>query len=186
MLLVLGGCERPAEDAGPPPGPIVTEQAAPPASAQAAEPPESSIEITLNDPSGEQVATAQLREQAEGVMIVLRATRLPGGQNGFHFHQIGRCEGPVFESAGDHFNPTRRQHGFDNPRGPHLGDLPNLMVQPDGTATQSLLARNVTLAPGPRSVRGRALVVHAGRDDHRTDPSGNSGERIACGVVPGT
>ncbi|CAN5787020.1 N/A [soil metagenome] len=184
MLLVLGGCERPAEEAAPPLRPVIVEKEVPPAITPAAVPTESSTELTLNDPSGQQVATVQLREQAEGVMIVLRATGLPSGQNGFHFHQIGRCNGPTFETAGDHFNPTRRQHGFDNPRGPHLGDLPNLMVQPDGTATQSLLARDVTLAPGARSVRGRALVVHAGRDDHRTDPSGNSGERIACGVVP--
>ena len=141
-------------------------------------------QVVLHDAGGEQVATAQLREQAEGVMVTLDATRLPGGQNGFHFHEIGRCEGSGFASAGSHFNPTSRQHGFENSRGAHLGDLPNLIVQSDGTATQSLLARNLMLAPGLNSVRGRSLVVHADRDDYRTDPSGNSGERVACGVVP--
>ncbi len=88
---------------------------------------------------------------------------------------------PSFGSAGGHFNPTHRQHGFENPQGPHLGDLPNLVIQRDGSATQSLLARNVTLAAGTSSVRGRSLVVHAERDDYRTDPAGNSGDRVACG-----
>jgi Cu-Zn family superoxide dismutase len=184
MLFALGGCERPAEEAAPPPAATGTEQTAPPAIPQAIEPTQPTAGIALNDADGQQVATAQLREQAEGVMVVLSATGLPGGQNGFHFHETGRCEGPGFGSAGNHFNPTHRQHGFENPRGPHLGDLPNLMIQTDGSATQSLLARNVTLAPGARSVRGRSLVVHAGRDDYRTDPSGNSGDRVACGVVP--
>ena len=186
MLFVLGGCEPPAEEAAPPPEATRMEQTAPPATPQPAEPTGPTAEFVLHDSGGQQVATAQLREQAEGVMVLLTATGLPGGQNGFHFHETGRCEGPSFVSAGAHFNPTNRQHGFDNPQGPHLGDLPNLMIQPDGTATQSLLARNVTLAPGASSLRGRSLIVHAGRDDYRTEPSGNSGDRVACGVVPAT
>jgi Cu-Zn family superoxide dismutase len=118
-------------------------------------------------------------------MVTIEVVGLRRGTRGFHFHASGRCEPPEFGSAGPHFNPAKRQHGFDNPRGPHLGDLPNLIVQGEGSTVQSLFARGATLAPGPQSVRGRALVIHAERDDYRSDPSGDSGDRIACGVVPG-
>lgn len=184
LALVLSACNGPSEETVPPPAAIGTEQAPPPAPPQMVEPTEPTAEVTLTDTDGEQVATAQLREQAEGVMVTLNATGLPGGQKGFHFHEAGRCDGPSFGSAGGHFNPSRRQHGFENPRGPHLGDLPNLVIPRGGTATQSLLAPNLTLGLGANSVRGRSLVVHAERDDYRTDPFGNSGDRLACGTVP--
>lgn len=184
LVIALNACEGPPAETVPAPAAKGAEQMAPPTPPQPAEPTNPTAEVTLNDVDGQQVATAQLREQAEGVMVTLNAASLPAGLRGFHFHEGGHCAGPSFASAGGHFNPTRRQHGFENPQGPHLGDLPNLVIQRDGTATQTLLARNVTLAAGTSSVRGRSLVVHAERDDYRTDPAGNSGDRVACGVVP--
>lgn len=186
LLVVLNACSRPVDETVPPPAATNVEQTVPPAPPQAPEPTNPVAEVALNDTAGQQVATAHLREQAEGVMVTLNAASLPSGLRGFHFHEGGHCAGPSFASAGGHFNPTRREHGFENPQGPHLGDLPNLVIQRDGTATQTLLARNVTLAAGRTSVRGRSLVVHAERDDYGTDPSGNSGDRVACGIVPGS
>ena len=99
---------------------------------------------------------------------------------------MGKCEPPEFTTAGSHFNPEGKKHGLSNPEGPHAGDLPNLDVAADGTGQVHYLATKVTLNPGPASLfdaDGTAVVVHANADDHFTDPTGNSGGRIACGVI---
>lgn len=144
--------------------------------------------VTLRDNTGRTVGTALLAPATDGVQVVLNVARLPAGEHGVHVHQTGQCDPPDFASAGPHFNPTTRQHGFENPQGSHAGDLPNMVVDASGRGTLSAIARGVTLAgEGANSLHkpgGTALVVHAARDDYRTDPSGNSGARIACGVIP--
>jgi Cu-Zn family superoxide dismutase len=140
----------------------------------------------LRDASGKEVGTATLAPAGGSVKIDLKLKDLPPGAHAFHVHSVGRCDPPSFESAGPHFNPTNRQHGHQNPQGAHAGDLPNLEVRPDGTAQVSLLAPGLTLGEGQGSLFGKegtALVVHASPDDGRTDPAGNAGARIACGVI---
>jgi len=110
---------------------------------------------------------------------------LEPGEYGFHVHQVGRCA-PTFDAAGDHFNPTDRQHGLLDPDGPHAGDLPNVVVADDGTTSYVVNTRLVTLGEGERSIfddDGSAVMLHAQADDYLTDPSGTSGDRIACGVI---
>ena len=137
---------------------------------------------------GTEIGTATLTQGATGVDIVVDLAFLQAGEKGFHIHEVGSCETPGFESAGGHFNPTSAQHGFDVTGGPHAGDLRNLEVETDdGTARGTLTAEMVTLASGqPNSLLdadGSALVVHISPDDYTTQPSGASGERIACGVI---
>jgi Cu-Zn family superoxide dismutase len=144
--------------------------------------------ITLRDASGRTVGTALLTPATEGVQVVLSASGLPAGVHGVHIHQTGLCDAPDFTSAGGHFNPASRQHGTENPNGPHAGDLPNLTVDANGRGTLNAVAMGVTLDGGAansvRKTGGTSLMVHATADDYRTDPSGNSGARIACGVIP--
>jgi superoxide dismutase, Cu-Zn family len=145
--------------------------------------------VELIDRQGNSVGGARLEQDGEGVRVSIRVTGLtPGQEHGLHFHQTGRCE-PPFESAGGHFAPESRQHGFQNPQGPHAGDLPNLRANEQGVADTTFVATAVTLTTGVQNSLfdgdGSALVVHAQPDDYRTDPSGNSGDRIACGAVLG-
>ena len=146
--------------------------------------------ITLRDAAGRTVGTALLTPATEGVQVVLSASGLPAGVHGVHILQTGLCDAPDFTSAGGHFNPTSRQHGTQNPAGPHAGDLPNLTVDANGRGTLNAVAMGVTLeGSGANSLRkagGTSVMVHATADDYRTDPSGNSGARIACGVIPPT
>jgi superoxide dismutase, Cu-Zn family len=147
---------------------------------------EAEARATLLNAQGETVGTATLREVGETVRISIRVSGLPQGEKGIHIHQVGSCDPPTFESAGGHFAPQGRQHGFDSPAGPHAGDLRNINVGADGTAQQELTTDLVTLRDGPNSIfdaDGTSLVIHAGPDDYRTDPSGQSGDRIACGVI---
>jgi Cu-Zn family superoxide dismutase len=141
----------------------------------------------LRDASGRVVGTAVLLQEGSEVRLVLDVAGLPPGDKGVHLHEVGRCEAPGFESAGAHFNPTKAAHGTQNPRGPHAGDLPNLTVDAKGIGHLEVSLKGVSLAKkGPTSLvdgDGTALVVHAERDDLRTDPAGNSGARIACGVI---
>lgn len=144
--------------------------------------------VTLRDTGGRTVGTALLTPATDGVQVVLSVNGLPPGVHGVHLHMTGQCDAPEFTSAGGHFNPASRQHGFENPNGSHAGDLPNMTVDANGRGSLNGIARGVTLeGGGANSLRkpgGTALVVHASADDYRTDPSGNSGARIACGVIP--
>jgi Cu-Zn family superoxide dismutase len=143
----------------------------------------------LRNEKGEAVGSVLLRAAPGGVLLVVRATGLPPGTHGFHIHETGKCE-PPFQSAGGHFNPSGAKHGLLNPEGPHAGDLPNVTVAADGTLHVELFTPLVVLGSGTSGAKnvlfdadGSALVIHAGADDHRTDPSGHSGGRIACGVI---
>lgn len=140
---------------------------------------------TLKDAQGVAVGTATLTETPHGVLLRATLTGVPAGAHAFHIHTNGACE-PPFASAGGHFNPTGRQHGIENAMGMHAGDMPNLQVGADGRLTVEVLAPDVTLKPGANSLfkeGGTALVLHGGADDHTSDPAGNAGPRIACGVI---
>ena len=135
---------------------------------------------------GQKIGAAQVRASDNGVRIDLEVSQLTPGLHGIHIHNVGKCEGPDFTTAGPHLNPTSKKHGKDNPQGPHAGDLLNLQVNAEGIGKASLLDSNATLGEGPNSLfheGGTSLVIHADADDYKTDPAGNSGPRIACGVL---
>ena len=140
----------------------------------------------LHNAAGQVVATATLTQVGGAVRVVLEAQGLPPGVKGVHIHAVGKCDSPDFTTAGSHFNPQGRQHGALNPQGSHAGDLPNITIGTDGKGRLESTTQLVTLLAGPTSVfdpDGSAIVVHAAPDDFRTDPTGNSGARIACGVI---
>jgi Cu-Zn family superoxide dismutase len=141
----------------------------------------------MRDGAGNAVGTLRLEQTRAGVRIAGDLSGLPAGTHGIHLHQVGRCEGPGFTTAGGHFNPAARHHGLDNPAGPHAGDLPNIVVPESGRASVQLVDDRVTLdsasAGGVFDSDGTALVIHAAADDQQSDPAGNSGARIVCGVV---
>src|SRR5699024_1463934 len=143
--------------------------------------------VTLTNNEGENVGSAVLQEVDEGVHIKVDATHLPSGTHGFHIHETGACEAPDFESAGGHFNPTDAEHGLENPDGPHAGDLPNIEVDEDGTIQDDIVADMVTLEKGQENSLldgdGSSLMIHSDADDHVSQPAGDAGDRIACGVI---
>ena len=143
----------------------------------------------LKDANGKEVGTATFARTKEGVTVSLQVAGLPPGTHAFHVHGVGKCDPPDFKSAGPHFNPGDRKHGKKNPQGHHAGDLPNVVVGADGKGQVSALLADVSLGEGPASLfqpGGTAVVVHADPDDEMTDPAGNAGARIACGVVTAT
>lgn len=144
------------------------------------------VKATFYNTEGEEIGNAVLEEGKEGVSISLLVRDLSPGFHGFHIHAVGKCEPPDFTSAGAHFNPHGKEHGLKNPKGAHAGDLDNLFVGNDGTARGEWLVKGVTLGSGDHSLfhpDGTALVIHANPDDEVTDPIGNAGTRIACGVI---
>jgi Cu/Zn superoxide dismutase len=146
-----------------------------------------SVTTKIINGQGAQVGTAVLTQMADTVRIELQAQGLPPGTHGIHFHETGKCDPPSFESAQAHFNPATKEHGFHNPKGFHAGDLPNIAVDQSGNVHVVINSRNVTLKPGEANSLlkegGTALVIHEKADDYVTDPAGNSGARIACGVI---
>lgn len=161
----------------------------------------------IKDAQGKSVGEATLTQMAHGVVIVAELSGLPPGQHGMHIHAVGKCEPPAFTSAGGHFNPTGHKHGYNAAAGPHIGDLTNVIVAGDGKATVDVFVPDLSLgdsqvasgtsapdkaaaaasaSPAAHNVfdqGGAALVIHAKADDYATDPAGNSGDRIACGVI---
>lgn len=134
--------------------------------------------------AGRALGTLTLTEGAEGITLSGRLSGLPPGEHAIHLHGTGRCQ-PPFDSAGDHWNPTNREHGLQNPEGPHLGDLPNVQVTGDSSVTVQVATRGGTFRGSNAllDADSAAVVIHVQPDDHRTAPSGGSGDRIACGVV---
>lgn len=130
---------------------------------------------------GKEVGRAVATETGGSVRVSVEAMGVTPGAHGVHVHTVGRCDAPSFETAGPHWNPTGRQHGTENPAGPHAGDMPNLMAGTDGRGSVAITLPSGTMA-GLLDGDGSAFVIHAAADDLRTDPSGNSGGRIACGV----
>lgn len=169
-LLVLTGCQSVKSAA-------ITEAATPP----------STLQVSIIGTSGQSIGTAKLSSVQDGVQIELQVSGLTPGVHGFHIHEKAVCEAPSFESAGAHFNPTSKEHGFHNPKGFHAGDLPNLVVDEKGNGSFSAITKTVVLLPDkPNSLLkqgGTSLIIHEKPDDYKTDPSGNSGKRIACGAV---
>ncbi|HKU92220.1 MAG TPA: superoxide dismutase family protein [Sphingomicrobium sp.] len=144
--------------------------------------PQGGAPVALVNSSGQSVGTVRAWQTAGGVSFRIEAGGLPHGVHGLHVHAVGRCDPPDFASAGPHWNPAARKHGMNNPAGPHAGDLPNVEVAANG-----VLGATVTLPAASMAALidadGAALVLHGQADDYVTDPSGNSGPRIACAVL---
>ena len=156
-----------------------------PAAAEDQASPARKAEAVLKDASGKEVGTATFSTTPSGALLDLNLTAIPPGVHAVHVHAVGKCEPPDFKSAGPHFNPDQTKHGIMNPEGPHAGDLPNLHVPSDGKLEVEFLDPVVTLSQESAllDADGSSVVIHAGPDDYQTDPAGNSGDRIACGVI---
>ena len=136
----------------------------------------------LKDADGKEVGKVTLIEVPTGVLLDADLTAVPPGDHGFHIHAVGKCEPPDFKSAGGHYNPEEDEHGLMNEAGPHAGDLPNIHVPENGKLRVEMLNQLISL-DGLLDKDGAAIVIHEGPDDYMTDPAGNAGARIACGVI---
>lgn len=179
---MLSACQQTADE--PAASNDVTANAAASAENQAA-PAAAAHTARLIDASGKAIGQVTMSEGAGGVTLALTATGLPAGRHGAHLHEKGICDQP-FESAGAHWNPASRQHGRDNPMGAHLGDLDNVDAVAGAPLTKSFTIAGTTISGAGEKLAdadGTSLVIHAAADDYKTDPSGNSGDRIACAVL---
>jgi len=149
-------------------------------------PPPPSAVAHLADSAGRVVGNAVFLQDGGSVRVLLDVFGVAPGSKAVHIHEVGECDPPSFESAGAHFNPDKKQHGTGNRRGPHAGDLPNIFVEATGKGHLEFTAKRATLEKGAHSLlggKGTALVLHADADDMRTDPDGNSQDRVACGII---
>jgi Cu-Zn family superoxide dismutase len=137
----------------------------------------------LMDPDGKEVGKVTLIAVPSGVLLAADLTAMPPGDHAFHIHAVGKCEAPDFKSAGGHFNPEEDEHGLMNEAGPHAGDMPNIHVPETGKLRIEVLNQMVNLELGLLDADGSAIVIHDGPDDYETDPAGDAGPRIACGVI---
>lgn len=159
------------------------------ASLVTAAPPNSSpqsVTVQMKSPEGKTIGTAILTGLTNGVKIRLDVKGLSPGEHALHFHETGSCQGPKFDSAGGHFSPQKNKHGFDEAGGPHIGDMPNLIVGADGRAQAEVINISVTLGKSESSLLkagGTALVIHEKGDDYKSQPAGNAGARVACGEI---
>lgn len=146
-----------------------------------------SLSTDIVNSAGETIGTGELTETSKGVSLRVKVKGLTPGVKAIHFHSKGVCEPPDFETAGGHFNPTDKEHGFKNPKGYHAGDLPNLIVPESGEVDLQILTPLVTLSKGKKNSLldedGSAVIIHEDEDDYVTDPAGKSGARIACGAI---
>jgi len=141
---------------------------------------------SLKDAAGRDVGSVQLVQTPHGVLLRMSLKGVAPGEHAFHIHEVGKCEAP-FTSAGGHFNPASRKHGMEAAEGAHAGDMPNLFIPANGELRIDVANHMVTLAKGPPNsvfdADGSAIIIHAGPDDYKTDPTGNAGDRIVCGVI---
>jgi len=177
-LLLIAGCTRSSSVGSPATPPA-------PAPAQPAITPRAQATATINDVSNTRIGSANFADTPAGLLVSGTVTGLGIGAHGVHLHTIGSCQAPAFTSAGGHFNPGRKQHGYKNPSGHHAGDLPNIIAPPAGAHSFQFLVEGVKLTgnDGLLDADGAALVIHSSEDDYLTDPTGNSGGRLACGVI---
>lgn len=145
----------------------------------------STASAQLLDASGRAMGTATATQSGDSIRVRIEGVGLPSGAHGAHVHMTGQCIAPGFDSAGGHWNPTNRGHGSENPAGMHKGDMPNILIGTNGAGTLEYTIANARTSGGSDALLdadGAAIVIHSGPDDYRSDPSGNSGARIACGV----
>ncbi|SES40378.1 superoxide dismutase family protein [Psychrobacillus sp. OK032] len=165
IIVILSGCGFPLADAD------LNEQ----------------VQVSLLNTDGKEVGQATLTNHAKGVHILIKAEGLQPGTKAIHFHETALCEKPDFKTAGAHFNPSHKEHGFQNPKGYHLGDLPNIEVDANGKVEVETVSPAVVLAEGKSNslldADGSSIIIHQNADDYKTDPSGNSGDRIICGEI---
>ena len=145
------------------------------------------VQVSLINTEGKEVGQATLTEDPKGVHILLKAEGLEPGVKAIHFHEKAMCEKPEFTTAGAHYNPTQKEHGFQNPKGYHSGDLPNIEIGKDGKIELETISPAVVLTAGKSNslldADGTSIIIHEKEDDYKTDPSGNSGNRIVCGAI---